>query len=180
MTTRHKIKAATEQLQSNTYDPPVRQLAEKLAHGMARGMDPVPLLIEIFLSGDDWAAIIVLDLLADLKDERALPALLHTLAYETHQQPFDMQLEALLQEKKMRRAMGFAERIGGDVAGMRGGSIRALGKLRHPDAVQGLIRVLSDERERSEMKIAARLALERIGTAEALAAVQTWKSKSEG
>jgi HEAT repeat protein len=179
MTTRQKIQAAAENLQSTIYDPPVRQLAEKLAHGMARGMDPVPLLIEILLSGDDWAAIIVLDLLADLKDERALPALLHnTLAYETHQQPFDTQLEALRQQQNMRGAIAFAEHIGGDVDLMRWGSIRALGTLGHPDAVQGLIRVLTDERERSDTKIAACLALERIGTAEALAAVQTWKSKS--
>lgn len=179
MTIRQKIKTVAEKLQSEMYDRPVRQLAEKLADVMNREEDPVPLLIEILLSGDEWAVLHILDLLAELKDERTLPALLHTLAYETHQQPFEGQLEALRQGTDLRGAVAFAEHAGGDVDNMRLRSIAALSAMRHPDAVSDLIAVLNDEREGSHIKNAVWTALEQIGSPDALEGIRNWKGKPQ-
>lgn len=176
MTITQKIKAVAENLQSELYDPSVRQMAEKLTDVMKREGDPVPLLIEILLSSDDWAVLRVLDLMAELKDERTLPSLLHTLAYETHQQPFEVQLEALRQTD-FPGALAFAEHMGGDVANMRLGSITALSAMGHPDAVSDLIAVLNDDREAYYIENAASAALEQIGSPEALEAVRNWKDK---
>lgn len=179
MTITQKIKTAAENLQSSLYDPPVRQIAKKLADVMKRKEDPVPLLIEVLLSSDEWAVLRVLDLLAELKDVRMMPALLHILAYETYQQPFDVQIEALRHGEDVRGVVAFAEHMGGDVVNMRLGSITALGALGHPNAVGGLITVLNDDREDYAIKNAAWAALEQIGSPQALEAVRNWKGKPQ-
>lgn len=175
MTITQKINTAAENLQSSLYDPPVRQMAKKLADVIVQEADPVPVLIEILLSSDDWAVLRVLDLLAELQDARTLPALLHILAYETHQQPFDVQLETLRHGEDVRGAVAFAEHMGGDVAEMRLRSISVLGAIGHPDAVGGLIAVLNDDREEYTIKNATSHALEQIGTPEALEATSRFK-----
>jgi HEAT repeat protein len=151
----------------------MRELGSRLAEVVQQGDDPVPLLIEILLDDDAYVAGMAAEQLAVFVDLRALPALLRTVAYETHQEPYDAHLDEVTQSENWGLAFAVAERDGCEIRDLRSACIAALGHFAHPDAAQALLRIANDPRERADqIREAARRALENMG---ALAAFDALK-----
>lgn len=156
---------------------------QKMAAAKALGQsgDPaaVPALVAALDDGDEWVATDAAEALGHLGNAQAVPALLETLRAESWRRFLDTMLAGMNEAENVSHAAVAGAMVASSISDLRAAAAMALGQLGDPRAVPGLIEALHDDHLTAVRESAAR-ALETLGTPDALAALQGWRSQGRG